>query len=325
MPHVIWLAECTDDCAEIVGGKATGLGHLMRYGFSVPRGFAVTTDAYREHVAHNQLGPEIDRLLAGPPEDASQQIRSLFENSEPSREVQQAVLRAYEHLGGAECPVAVRSSANVEDLADASFAGQQETYLWLLGGEQVLQHVVRCWASLFTPQAIAYRAHRAVPATDLAMGVVVQHMVPAEVAGVMMTLDPISGDRSTITIEASYGLGAAVVNGEVTPDRFCVDKSTLAVRTREVGDKHLAYRFDPSVAGTRTAPVPPQQRRQPCMSDEEVIQLAELGRRMEHAMDGHPQDMEWAIDADRSIFLLQARPETVWSQMGVGSQVSGLG
>jgi pyruvate,water dikinase len=141
----------------------------------------------------------------------------------------------------------------------------------------------------------------------------------------MMTLDPISGDRSTITIEASYGLGAAVVNGEVTPDRFCVDKSTLAIRTREVGDKHIAYRFDPAVEGARTAPVPPQQRRQPCMTDDEAVRLAELGRRMEHAMDGHPQDMEWAIDAERQIFLLQARPETVWSQLGVKSPVSGLG
>jgi pyruvate,water dikinase len=325
MPHVIWLAECTEDCADIVGGKATGLGHLLSNGFSVPRGFAVTTEAYREHVAHNQLGPQIERLLAGPPEDTAEQIRSLFEKSEPSREVQQEVLEAYEQLGGAECPVAVRSSANLEDTANASFAGQQETYLWLLGGEQVLRHVVRCWASLFTSQAIAYRAYRGVPVTDLAMGVVVQHMVPAEVAGVMMTLDPISGDRSTITIEAAYGLGAAVVNGEVTPDRFCVDKSTLAIRIRELGDKHIAYRFDPAVEGTRTAPVPPQQRRQACISDDEVTRLAELGRRMERAMDGHPQDMEWAIDAERKIFLLQARPETVWSQMGVGSQVSDLG
>ncbi len=314
MASVIWLAECSEDCANLVGGKATGLGHLLRYGFTVPPGFAVSTDAYREHVQHNHLEADIERLLGGPGEEAPEQIRALFENSQPSSQVAEEVLRAYEELGGSDCPVAIRSSANVEDLASSSFAGQQETYLWLLNGDEVLRHVVRCWGSLFTAQAIAYRAHRGVSVTDLAMGVVVQRMVPAEAAGVMLTIDPVSGDRSTITIEASYGLGAAVVNGEVTPDRFCVDKGTLGIRTRALGDKHMAYRFDPAVAGTRTAPVPPQQRRQPCLSDAEVVQLAELGKRMEHAMAGHAQDMEWAIDPSREIFLLQARPETVWSQ-----------
>jgi pyruvate,water dikinase len=311
--HVIWLAECDEGCAELVGRKATGLGHLLRNGFAVPPGFAIGTAAYREHVEHNRLAPAIERSLADAPEDASQRIRDLFEGSTPSGQLQEEVLQAYEQLGGERCPVAVRSSANAEDLADASFAGQQETYLWLLGGDQVLKHLLRCWASLFTTQAIAYRAHRGVAVFDLAMGVVVQQMVPAEVAGVMMTLDPISGDRSTITIEAAYGLGAAVVNGEITPDRFCVDKASLIIRERVRGDKHLAYRFDPTVAGTRTAPVPPRQQRELCMSDREVAQLAELGRRMEHAMDGHPQDIEWAIDGERAIYLLQARPETVWS------------
>jgi rifampicin phosphotransferase len=318
MTHVMWLADCSEDCESIVGGKATGLGHLMRHGFTVPPGFVVTTDAYCQHVEHNQLAPEIERLLAEQSDGASEQIRALFENSQPSDQLQQDVLRAYEQLGGSEYPVAVRSSANLEDMANASFAGQQETYLWLLGAEQVLRHVVRCWSSLFTSHAIAYRAHKQTTVTDLAMGVVVQRMVPAEVAGVMMTLDPVSGDRGTITIEAAYGLGAAVVNGEVNPDRFCVDKASLSIRTRALGDKHIAYRFDPSVDGTRVQPVGPREQRQPCMSDDEVTRLAELGKRMEDAMDGHPQDLEWAIGPRREIFLLQSRPETVWSQMSSG-------
>jgi rifampicin phosphotransferase len=315
MMHVIWLAECSEECADMVGGKATGLGHLLRNGFTVPSGFAVTTGAYREHVQHNRLDAEIDRLLAGPTEGAAEQIRALFEGSQPSSQVQDEVLRAYEELGGTTFPVAVRSSANVEDLPDASFAGQQETYLWLLGGEQVLQHLVRCWSSLFTPQAIAYRAHRGQPVNDLAMGVVVQRMVAAEAAGVMLTIDPINGDRSAIIIEAAYGLGAAVVNGEVTPDRFCVDKDTLGIRGRALGDKHIAYRFDPAVEGTRVQPVPPRDQRQPCLSDDEVVHLAQLGKRMEHAMKGQQQDLEWAIGPRREIFLLQTRPETVWSQI----------
>jgi pyruvate,water dikinase len=307
-PQIIWLQDCAGDCAPLVGGKAHGLGTLLREGFRVPPGFAITTDAYREHVAHNNLRAVLS------PERTAEDIRNAFEHSRPSPQLAEAVLAAHEQLGGSSQPVAVRSSATAEDLADASFAGQQETYLWLLGGEQVLQHVLRCWGSLFTEQAVAYRAHLGVPFEDLAMAVVVQQMVPAEVAGVMLTIDPVTGDRSVITIEAAYGLGAAVVNGEVTPDRFVVDKATLQIRTRAMGDKHMAYRFDPSIAGTRFLPVPPQRQRVACMSDEEVIALAQLGQRMEHAMGDLPQDLEWAIGPTREIFLLQARPETVWSQ-----------
>jgi pyruvate,water dikinase len=306
-PHVRWLQDCAGDCAPLVGGKAHGLGVLLREGFTVPPGFAITTDAYREHVAHNNLRAVLSA------DRTAEDIREAFETSRPSARLSEAILAAHEQLGGATQPVAVRSSATAEDLADASFAGQQETYLWLLGGEQVLQHVLRCWGSLFTPQAVAYRQHLGVPFDDLAMAVVVQQMVPAEVAGVMLTIDPVTGDPSAITIEAAYGLGAAVVNGEVTPDRFVVDKATLEIRTRALGDKHMAYRFDPSIAGTRFEAVPPRRQREACMSDAEVIELAGLGRRMEQAM-GRPQDLEWAISPSREIFLLQARPETVWSQ-----------
>jgi pyruvate,water dikinase len=250
-------------------------------------------------------------------QQAAEQIHQLFERSTPSTELQAAIVAAHAELcrrSAAEPqPCAVRSSATAEDLADASFAGQQETYLWILGAEQVVEHVVRCWASLFTPQAIAYRAHRQQPVTDLAMGVVVQCMVPAEAAGVMLTLDPITGDRSHITIEAAYGLGAAVVNGEVTPDRYGVDKVLLEIRSRSISPKTVAYRFDPSVQGTRLEPVPAPLQTQPCLGDEEVLELARLGKRMEQAA-GRPQDLEWAIGPDRAIFLLQARPETIWSQ-----------
>jgi pyruvate,water dikinase len=180
---------------------------------------------------------------------------------------------------------------------------------------------VRCWGSLFTAQAIAYRAHRGLPLEDLAMGVVVQWMVPAEAAGVMLTLDPVNGDRSAVAIEAAYGLGAAVVGGEVTPDRFCVDKVTLEIRSRAVGSKHVAYRFAPAVAGVRLEPVPPEQRARACLSDDEVIELATLGKRMEQRM-GWPQDVEWAIGgAGRQLYVLQSRPETVWSRKPVAPLV----
>jgi len=155
------------------------------------------------------------------------------------------------------------------------------------------------------------------PVSDLAMGVVVQRMVPAEAAGVMLTIDPVNGDPSGIVIEASYGLGAAVVNGEVTPDRMCVDKVLLEIRQRSTGTKSVAYRFDSSAQGTRLEPVAPEQQAQPCLSDAEIIHLASLGKKMERAM-GQAQDIEWAIgpgvSGAREVFLLQARPETVWSQ-----------
>ncbi|MBV9582696.1 MAG: PEP/pyruvate-binding domain-containing protein [Chloroflexi bacterium] len=210
-------------------------------------------------------------------------------------------------------PVAVRSSASDEDSTTASFAGQQETYLWILGGHDVLRHVLRCWASLFTPQAIAYRHQLRTPTTNLAMGVVIQQMVPAEAAGVMLTLDPITGDTASIFVEAAYGLGAAVVNGEVDPDRFVVDKNPLSIRSRTIGVKSIAYGFDSSAQSTRRADVAKHLQNQPCMTDAEVLQLASLGKQMEQTM-GRPQDIEWAIDAARQVFLLQARPETVWSQ-----------
>ena len=321
--HVLQLDECTTDCAQLVGGKATGLGALLRQGLQVPRGFAITTTAYREHIAHNRLNADLERLLANCTTydaqlRAAEEIRGLFASSLVAPAVEDEVLRAHTRLSQTnEAPVAVRSSATAEDLADASFAGQQETYLGVLGAADVLRNVVRCWSSLFTPQALAYRAHLRIPVTDLAMGVVVQCMVPAEAAGVMLTVDPVTGDTSTIVIEAAYGLGPAVVNGEVTPDRACVDKARLEIRSKSIGSKTVAYRFDGSRQGIRLEDVAHEQQDKPCISDAEFVGLARLGIRMEQAM-GRAQDVEWAIgpgaNGAREVFLLQARPETVWSR-----------
>jgi len=214
--------------------------------------------------------------------------------------------------------VAVRSSATAEDLAEASFAGEHETYLWVVGADEVVGHVVRCWASLFTPQAIAYRSHLGMDdLEDLAMGVLVQMMVPAEAAGVMLTVDPVTGDPSQISIEASFGLGAAVVNGEVTPDRIFVDKVTYDIRSRTLSPKTIAYRFDPAARGVVVTEVPEDQQTRPAITDEEAVALARLGKQVERA-HGCFQDIEWAIGpgpgAERELFLLQARAETTWSR-----------
>lgn len=323
MSNILWLEECTPECIELVGGKAMGLGHLVRQGLQVPRGFAVSAAAYRGFVEGTGLAEEIAEALSeaeGPEAErrASERIRALFRSTQPGQAILDEVRAAYEVLGnGRPAPVAVRSSATAEDTAEASFAGQQETYLWIVGPEEVERHVLECWASLFTPQAIAYRAHFGIRHEDVAIGVVVQAMVAAEVAGVMITLDPVTGDRSQISIEASYGLGLAVVGGEVTPDRFAVDKVTLELRGRTISSKDIAYRFDPDAGAVRPVEVPDTQRRQACLLDEEVVAIAGIGKRVERALGG-PQDIEWALGAgasgQREVFLLQARPETVWSR-----------
>ena len=323
MDHVLTLDACQGDCLARVGGKAIGLGSLINEGLQVPPGFVVTTDAYDASVVWPGLSSEVARILDGADtvhaqHDASEQIRALFERVEMSDEVSTEIALAYRGLGGgAPIPVAVRSSATAEDLADASFAGQQETYLWIRGEDAVVRAVMRCWGSLFTPQAIAYRAHFNVPTKGLAMAVVVQRMVPAVAAGVMITLDPVNGDRSQVTIESSVGLGLAVVGGEVTPDRFAVDKVTWDVRSRTIGDKAICYRFDERIGEVICADVAPDDRAAPSLTDDEVVTLARIGRDVERRRGG-PQDLEWAIgpgpNGARELFLLQMRPETVWSQ-----------
>jgi phosphoenolpyruvate synthase/pyruvate phosphate dikinase len=319
---VVWLEDCTAESVERVGGKAVGLSALLRQGMQVPPGFAVPTSAYEAWIEEIGLAREIARLLEGAETVeaqhlASDRIRTLFEAAGLPAGLQAELARAYHRLGGGEdVPVAVRSSATAEDSAAASFAGQQETYLWVHGAGSVARHVVRCWGSLFTPQAIAYRANLGMALDGLAMGVVVQRIVAADAAGVMMTLDPVTGDPSQITIEAAFGLGTAVVGGEVTPDRYGVDKVTLEIRSRAVMTKHVAHRFDPECGEVRAQEVPADLQDTPCLADGEVIEIARLGKRIERAL-GCAQDVEWAvgpgIDSEREVFLLQARPETVWS------------
>lgn len=318
--HVTWLGECEAVGREAVGGKALGLGSLTRLSLPVPPGFALTTAAYREHLDATGLGATVGELIAEAADsldaraEASQRIRGLFERSGVCDAVSEELHDAYRRLG--EPPVAVRSSADTEDTDDASFAGQQESFLWVAGADALRLYVARCWASLFTPQAIAYRADRAIPPEEIAMGVVVQEMVPASAGGVMMTLDPLTGDRSQITIEGCYGLAVGVVSGEVTPDRFAVDKVTLDLRSREAGYKHQRFDHARAAGGVEAFPVPDDERQRPCLTNEEVRQLASLGKQVERAL-GAPQDVEWCFGpgepGSRELFLLQTRPETVWS------------
>lgn len=313
-PRVLALADCTAGDVDRVGGKATGLGRLTAEGIDVPAGFVLATDAYRAFLADHGLDERIAAILDGAADAtaAAREIHALFEDVDLRDD---EVVAAYAALGE-EVPVAVRSSAIAEDTADASFAGQQETYLWVVGADAVLDHVLRCWASLYSPQAISYRERLGVPADQVAMAVVVQRMVEAEAAGVLITLDPVTGDRSQITVEGAFGLGLPVVGGELTPDRWGLDKVTFDVRSRAVATKPFADRFDRDAGGVRRVDLPDEEAGQPCLADDEVRALAELGKRIERAFGG-PVDVEWALgpgpDGPRHLHLLQARPETVHS------------
>ncbi|MGZ4642193.1 MAG: PEP/pyruvate-binding domain-containing protein [Blastococcus sp.] len=310
-----------------VGGKGASLGELLRAGIRVPTGFAVTTAAFRLAVEHLTVdGATIPaRVAALDPADAPalasacEQLRAVVEAAPLPAEVAEAVTTAYaalcEECGDPSLAVAVRSSATSEDSAEDSFAGLQDTYLWVRGADSVLEHVRRCWASLYSVESVTYRLRRGIPETDLGMAVVVQRMVGARSSGVMFTRSPLSGDKSVVAIDASWGLGSAVVSGDVTPDSFVVSKVTGEMK-RNVATKTRWHRPDPSGHGVVETDVPVDLQDRPSLSDDEIAELVAIARRVE-AHYGCPQDIEWAVaetaPAGENIFLLQSRPETVWA------------
>lgn len=324
---------------ERLGGKCASLVALTQAGMPVPPGFAVTTDAYTAFVELSGVADRIHAALAAlDPDDVAQvdavsaEIREALMARPVPVEVHAAFDRAYTELQArfsAPQPVAVRSSATAEDLPDASFAGQQDTYLWLNGRDAVAHHVRACWASLYTSRAIVYRLRNGIPNEGLSMAVAVQKMVDAKVAGVAMTIDPSNGDRSTIVIDAAWGLGELVVSGLVTPDNLRVDKVMLTVSEEHLGDKHVELVPD-GTGGIQEREVEPERRAARCLSDGEVRRIAEIAKRAEKHFSC-PQDIEWAIDrslpAGEDLLLLQSRPETVWSakETGPAPTTSGFG
>ncbi|MEV0162803.1 PEP/pyruvate-binding domain-containing protein [Nonomuraea fuscirosea] len=295
MKAVIPLDDAAADLAT-AGGKGASLARLTRAGLPVPGGFHVTTAAYRAFVAGFQ--DEILRAAAADPGS----IPALFAAHEVPGPIAGEILRAYEALGR-DVPVAVRSSATAEDLPDMSFAGQQDTYL-NIRGDALLDAVRRCWASLWNPRAIAYRDTNGVPHDDVALAVVVQELVDADAAGVMFTADPVTGARDDTVINASWGLGEAVVGGQVTPDTIVV--SGGAVTSSRVGDKQvMTVRTD---TGTEERPVPAGLRDAAVLDDAEAVRLAALGARVQD-LYGTPMDVEWTR-RDGVFAIVQARPIT---------------
>lgn len=304
------LADVSDDAGEC-GGKALGLGALVRAGFVVPPGFVVVASAYRAFVAERGIGARIQALAASArPEDpssleaASRTIRALFHEGELPSELCGEVARGCAELGPG--PLAVRSSGTAEDLPEASFAGQHESFLGVEGRDALLDALRRCWASLWTPRAIAYRARRAVPHAGLALAVVIQRLVDAEAAGVLFSADPVSGRRDRLAIDAAWGLGEALVAGRVSPDHWLVDARSGAVLEARVANKEvMAVR---RAGGTALAPVPAERRAVASLRPAELGALVGLGQRIATRFS-IPQDVEWALAGGR-VFVLQTRPIT---------------
>ena len=323
MGTVIDLANADAGKVQDVGGKAANLGVLLAAGFPIPDGFCVRTAAYRQAATASGLDPAIEALQAssarpgavagstasaGEPGMAglAEQIRTKLEATPMPEGIAEAILAAYARLGE-DTPVAVRSSSTAEDLAEASFAGQLDTYLNVIGADALLAAVRRCWASLWTERAVAYRADHGIAQHAVGIAVVVQKMVDAAVSGVLFTANPLTGRRQETVVDAAPGLGEALVSGAVNPDQFRVDAATGEILERKLGDKRIEIRATPG-GGTRRLQLQDGQR-QACLTDEQVHALARLGTLAEEHF-GEPQDLEWAIEADGDVWVVQSRPIT---------------
>ncbi|RJS67810.1 phosphoenolpyruvate synthase [Candidatus Bathyarchaeota archaeon] len=326
---ILWFEELGKEDIPLVGGKNANLGEMTKAGIPVPPGFAITAYAYQKFLKETGIAEKIYQTIKetvtdpNDPkqyEEASKKVRQLIESTPMPKEIEEAIRNAYAELSKktkmVDVFVAVRSSATAEDLPDASFAGQQETYLNVRGADELLEKTIKCWSSLFTPRAIFYRTQKGFRHEDVLISVGVQKMVNAKAAGVAFTINPVTGDRSQIVIEGNWGLGESVVSGAVTPDDYIVDKKTLKVIDKRIAKKTVEYIRDPETGKTIHAEVPPERQNQPCLTDEEILRLAELAKRIEEHY-GRPQDIEWAIDKDlpfpENVFIVQSRPETVWS------------
>lgn len=300
---------------EVVGGKGRSLAEMANAGLAVPGGFYATTAAYRRFVADNDLQAKIIELTK--PEigeftlsfdKASEAIQALFQSGTLSDAMAAEISAAYQGIEGDNPPVAVRSSANAEDLPDMSFAGQQDTYLNVRGADEVVAAVRNCWASLWTPRAMSYRHEMGIEHDAVAMAVVVQLMVTSDVSGILFTANPATGERSEMIINASFGLGEAVVGGQVTPDTYTVDRETMVATDTIIGPKEQKIVADGD-QGTRLEDIAEDERGQSSLSDEAIKELVTLALKAEAHFDGVPQDIEWAY-AGGKLFMLQSRPIT---------------
>ena len=331
---ILGFEECDKSSLPLVGGKNANLGEMVGAGVRVPPGFALTSNAFQFYMESEHLWETVLEALSDIAADkitAVAEAGSLIRQTILSRPIPEVieseVVAAYgslcDNCGVSDLPVAVRSSATAEDLAEASFAGQQDTYLWVRGAEEVLKATLDCWASLFTDRAITYRARVGFPQDEVLISVGIQKMVNSKCAGVMFTIDPVTGNRSKITIDANWGFGESIVQGMVCPDSFTVHKDPLKIEQSSIGQKDQCVVAQE--CGTAVECVPSEQQDILCLTDAEIIELAKMGMQIEGHY-GAPQDIEWAIDKDipfpENTFTTQSRPVTAAGKKSIYSKLA---
>ena len=331
------LDEVTKDHNDLVGKKCAHLGEMTRAGFRVPHGFALSLEAYDKFLNATGALEEINgylSLFSADPHDpaalpkwteASNAIRAIVESKPMPPEMEDVILVYYDEMcrkaGLSDCPVATRSAG------PASHPGQYESFLHVKGSSEVMQHIIKVWSSTFNQRSLVARARSRYRLEYDPIGVAVLQMVNAKTAGVMFTLNQANGDRSKIVIEGNWGLGESVVSGSVTPDVWVVDKVVLEISKQTISPKGIEYIVDQS-GKVIIADIPPVRQNVPCLTGEEVIELAKGGKEIERHY-GVPQDIEWAVDKEKpfpeNIFFVQTRPETVWSTQKVESKLKTTG
>lgn len=316
--YVKFFEELGKDDVNVAGGKGANLGELTQAGIPVPPGFVVTAATYQRFMKETGISDEIMDILNELDvnenkelQEAARKIKKIIMETPVPQEIKNIITEAYNALctriGKDDIYVAIRSSATAEDLPEASFAGQQDTYLNIRGTLDVAHYIQKCWASLFGARAIFYREENNFDHNKVYIAVVVQEMVNADKAGVMFTVHPSTGEEK-ILIEAAWGLGEAVVSGTVTPDTYWVDKNTGKLLEYQISEKNVMFKRDPEHGKTVKVPVPPEIKNKQVLNDEELARLAELGRNIQNHYN-FPQDTEWAIENDK-VYMLQSRPVT---------------
>ncbi|MCZ2315846.1 MAG: PEP/pyruvate-binding domain-containing protein [Bacteroidales bacterium] len=324
---IFWLKEVGQEHNNIVGKKCANLGELTKAGFNVPPGFALGVEAYKRFMQETEVTDRLMEFLstfsADPNnvadtlkyEEASKQMRSITESIKMPPDMEKTIKDYYKEL----CRIAGRENIYVatRSAGPVSHPGQYETYLNVSGADDVVLNVTRVWSSTFNPRSIIARARLNLPLNYDPIGVAVLTMVDAKAAGVLFTVNPVNGDESKVAIEGSFGFGEAVVSGNVTPDRYLVDKITYEIEERVVSDKGAEFVYNPETKDMEYKELPPDQKKLPCLEDKEILELAKLARKVEDHF-GCPQDVEWSISRSlpfpQSIFLVQARPESVWGK-----------
>jgi pyruvate,water dikinase len=308
-----WFKEISRDDVPLAGGKGANLGDMVQAGLPVPPGFVVCVPAYQQIAKSSGLEAKLDELTTGLDRSDSDQLREieqqaqqLFEHVSIEGELRQLIVDCYYALDD-NVPVAVRSSATTEDLAGASFAGQQRTFLNVVGQEELINAVRHCWASLYTSQAIFYRHQKGFDTAPISMAVVIQKMITSEKSGVLFTVDPVLRDYSQMVIESVWGLGEAIVSGTITPDHYKVDRETYEIVYELVTEQQSMVVKDEN-GGIITLPVPPDKVSKRVLTPAELRQLVDLGHKVDQHF-GQAQDVEWGIEGDQ-IYLLQSRPVT---------------